>query len=197
MRTRSKLILVGLGATLLFALNISAASARTLSIGPSQNFRGTFSDLEFKALEIRDDCHVTMEGSLHARTIAKVAGALLGYVTRVTIGQCSIGTTVLTETLPWHVRYESFSGTLPNITLLVIRQRGAFRASFCLSNTEFRGRFIVDGNPASPTYRRITGIEVPPQRIPTDICGQAEFRSVGNGSLSVLGTTEPVTVLLI
>jgi hypothetical protein len=184
-------------AIVVMALNVTTATARTLSIGPSQSFRETFNDLELRTLEIRDDCRLTLEGSLHARTMAKVAGSLIGYITRVRTGQCTVGTTLLTETLPWHVRYESFSGTLPNITLLVVRFRYAFRWSFCLSGTDLRARFIVDGNPASPTYRRITGIEVPPQRITTDICGQAEFRSNGNGILSVLGTTEPVTVLLI
>jgi hypothetical protein len=196
MRTHSKLMLVGLGATLLLALNISTASARTLSVS-SQNFRGTFNDLEFRVGEsTRDDCRVTLEGSLHARTIAKVAGALLGYITRVQTGQCNLGTTILTSTLPWHVRYESFSGTLPNITLLVVRVRGAFQVTLCLVATDFRARFVVDGNSASPTYRRITGLEVPDQII-NGICGEQHLRSNGNGSVSVLGTTEPVTVLLI
>jgi hypothetical protein len=197
MRTRSKLMLVGLGATLLLALNIGTAGARSLSIFPSQSFRTTFNDLEFSVGEIRDDCRVTLEGSLHARTIAKVAGALVGYVTRVQTGQCSVTETrILTETLPWHIRYNSFSGTLPNITLLFVRVRGAFSVTFCLVATDFSARFLVDGNPTSPTYRKILGLEVP-DTIIRGICGEQHLRSNGNGSVSVQGSNEAMSVLLI
>jgi len=193
MRTRSKLILAGLGATLLMAFAIGAASARNLSIS-NQQIRGTFSDLEFRSPFGRNDCRVTLEGSLHARTIAKSPNALLGYVTRVIAGQCTLGTTVLTETLPWHVRYVGFSGRLPDITLLLIRTRGAFRVSFCRADTEFNARFI-----RNPTTGQLTQIEVALQEIPVEGfgCEPATFRSNANGSIFLLGTTNLIFVTLI
>jgi hypothetical protein len=195
MRIKPVVALSAAAITAVMALNVTTATARTLSIGPSQRFRETFNDIEFFIAETRGDCRLTLEGSLHTRTMAKVAGALLGYITRVTAAECVAA--MLTETLPWHVRYEGFSGTLPNITLLVVRVRLAIRIQICLSETDLRVRFIVNGDPSSPTYRRITGIEVPLQNIPTNLCGPVTLRSNGNGSLTVLGTTEPVTVLLI
>jgi hypothetical protein len=105
MRIKPAAALSAAVAIAVMALNVTTATARTLSIGPSQQFRETFNDIESSFGEIRNDCRLTLEGSLHARTIAKVAGALLGYITRFATGQCTQGTTILTETLPWHVRY--------------------------------------------------------------------------------------------
>lgn len=64
-------------------------------------------------------CPLTLEGSFHSRSFAKVPGALIGYITRARLEEesCSGGEArYLQETLPWHLQYASFSGTLPNIT---------------------------------------------------------------------------------
>jgi hypothetical protein len=62
---------------------------------------------------------VTLEGSFHGRTFAKVVGSLVGHVTRAAVGPCVEGAaTVLTATLPWHMRYVAFSGNLPSIATL-------------------------------------------------------------------------------
>ena len=61
-------------------------------------------------------CSVTIERTVHGRTIAKTAGALIGYINRASKGSCGGGEMRFnTETLPWHSQYSSFSGTLPNI----------------------------------------------------------------------------------
>jgi hypothetical protein len=63
-------------------------------------------------------CPLTLEGSFHSRTLAKVANSLIGYITRASLneGLCTGGrATYLRETLPWHLQYAGFSGTLPNI----------------------------------------------------------------------------------
>jgi hypothetical protein len=58
--------------------------------------------------------------------MAKVAGSLIGYITRADLGICQAGTaTVLTSTLPWHVRYSGFRGTLPEINRIFTHIIGA------------------------------------------------------------------------
>ena len=58
-----------------------------------------------------------VSGSFHARTITKTVGSLIGYITEASSTNCSFGSATLNRaSLPWHLRYRSFSGTLPNIT---------------------------------------------------------------------------------
>jgi hypothetical protein len=122
MYSHSKLLLAGLTAGLLMAVAVGSASANRLSVS-NQTFRAVWSPLTFFgeggiSAEVR--CPVTLEGSFHSGTIAKVVGALIGHVTSAISGSgaaCARGSsTVLRETLPWHVTYEGFSGTLPRIT---------------------------------------------------------------------------------
>jgi hypothetical protein len=204
MRTRSKLALIGLGATMLMALALSTASARNLSIS-NQNIRATFNNLEFIAGEFTPvTCRVTLEGSLHSRTIPKTPELLLGYITRVITGQCSEPVTVLTATLPWHVRYVGFSGRLPDITLLLIRLR---RPSFnveggfgfrCLSEADLNGRFI-----RNTTTGQLTP-NLPRQSFPVRGGGgfgcpvsTGEMQSVGDARLFLLGGTTLIFLTLI
>jgi hypothetical protein len=197
MRTRSKLILAGLGATLLMGFAVSTAAARNFSVS-SQNFRGTFNNLRFEAIGITDTCRVTIEGSLHTRTIAKVAGSLIGYITRVTIGQCSQGTTVLTATLPWHISYEGFSGRLPAITLLILRAAETrFRIANCLALGDFRFRISRD-----PVSGHIYLLEVSRQSVPIIegfLCPEeGSLESVGRGQIYQSGSpTTRVSLTLI
>jgi len=205
MRTRSKLALIGLGATMLMAFGLSTASARNLSIS-NQNIRSTFENLEFFAEGFSTTtCHVTLEGSLHSRTIPKTVGALLGYITRVTTGNCNNGVTILTATLPWHVRYVGFSGRLPDITLILIRiRRPAFNVESgvgfrCLSEAELEARFI-----RNTTTGQITGARLPQITVPVRSGGgfgcpvaEAQFRSAEDGRVFLLGTTNLIFVTLI
>jgi hypothetical protein len=117
MRTRSKLVLAGLTVALAFGALVSASSANRLAITARQ-WQATWNKMRFIGF-VTIECHVTLEGSFHSRTISKVLEALIGYITRVTIDStnCTNGSARgLTETLPWHVRYGGFSGTLPIIT---------------------------------------------------------------------------------
>ncbi len=107
----------------------ATAPARNLSVS-TRPFRVVWTPLtaglranESEA-EVLISCNVTMEGSLHSSTIAKVAGSLIGYISGATIDarSCreSLGLggsfSLLAGTLPWHVRYTSFEGTLPLVT---------------------------------------------------------------------------------
>src|SRR3954465_5363475 len=86
MRT-TKHILTPLPAPLLLATAINTASATRLSTS-NQNVRLTWTSLEFAvSSEIVLRCQVTLEGSFHTRTIAKVEGALIGAVTKAVFRQ--------------------------------------------------------------------------------------------------------------
>jgi hypothetical protein len=113
---------------LAIAVMTATANARRLAISPESRFLVHFRSLSFVppgAEENRIACPVTLAGSFHSRTISKVAGSLVGYITGATVQRpCSgIGESwALTrgegrsETLPWHIFYTKFQGTLPNIT---------------------------------------------------------------------------------
>ena len=130
MRNSAKLGLTALVAALLLASAVSTATAGRLSSNTS-GIRTTWSRLEFRSNNIFAPvfrCQVTLEGSLHSRTIVKRERSLIGAVTRADINACTNGT-LLPLRLPWHITYESFRGVLPNITgirLLVNRAQFGF-----------------------------------------------------------------------
>jgi hypothetical protein len=74
-------------------------------------------------------CDVQVEGRLHETRITKVSGTLIGQIERAEVtGACTGGTMWIlngierpTNTLPWHIRYDSFAGTLPVITAVKIQ----------------------------------------------------------------------------
>jgi hypothetical protein len=130
MRTRSKLLLTALTSAFVLAAAVGTSSARNLSIS-DQGFRAVWTSLSFTPLGgiIRAVCNATLSGSFHYRTLAKTR-SLVGYVTEAAITRpCRPdeawilnGTERLPEgattanTLPWHVVYDSFRGTLPVIS---------------------------------------------------------------------------------
>jgi hypothetical protein len=142
--------LAAVGAAALLASAIGTASARNIST-IEQNIRATWSSFEFNASEaavVR--CPLTLEGSFHTRTIAKVAEELIGAVTKSFFGfaACTGGTlsafngveryngTTTPNALRWHETYKGFSGVLPIVTVWrwqLRRFRFGFRdaAGFC------------------------------------------------------------------
>lgn len=118
-----------LSAGLILALFVSTTSANRLGAS-NHRFRIAWVSLSLSntggSVNLR--CPVTMEGSFHSATIAKIRGALIGSVSRSTTipGACTGGrVTILQERLPWHVRYNAFRGTLPSISGVVIDMVGA------------------------------------------------------------------------
>lgn len=108
-----------LGAAVMLAALASSASARNLS-SSIDRFRVTWTLMTFtEPLGASTRCPVTLEGSLHTRSFAKGNYNLIGSITAARVGDrvdCVGGeATVLRETLPWNVRYQSFEGTLPEI----------------------------------------------------------------------------------
>jgi hypothetical protein len=137
---RTFLAVVGAG-VLLGAL-ATASSARNFSTS-SQQIRVQFREIKFEGAFGNTICQVTVEGSFHERTTAKVVGRLIGFISSARLGPCREGTaTMLTESLPWHATYSSFTGSLPNISSIRansigvswrIREPGGF--SNCLTRT--------------------------------------------------------------
>lgn len=124
MHISAKAGLTALLAALLLAVAISSSSARNFSVS-NQNIRATWSSLEFASSLVTIRCQVTLEGSFHSRTVAKVARTLVGAITRAVLKTegCTNGQ-ASARALPWHITYEGFTGVLPNVTsvrLLVSR----------------------------------------------------------------------------
>ena len=121
----SKLLLAVAGATVLLSALASSAVARNLSTS-SQNIRATWARVNFAGGFGAVECEVVLRGSFHSRTITKTVGTLSGFITEGSIIRCSRGGgTVNSESLPWHVRYRSFTGTLPTISTISATITGA------------------------------------------------------------------------
>lgn len=123
MANRSKLVLSALVAAIVLSA-AGTAQARRFELS-NQLFRavwGAGHRLTFASTAEGSSfivvCEVTLEGSFHSRTLSKTCGQLVGYVTRAAFAlPCEGGTfSIPPTTLPWHIRYDSFVGTLPNIT---------------------------------------------------------------------------------
>lgn len=114
----SKLLLVSLGAAAVLASLTASASAGRLSI-TERALAAAWLRADFTGGFGTTECELILGYSLHSQTITKTAASLIGYVVTARVGPngCARGSaTVLAETLPWHVRYQGFSGTLPRIT---------------------------------------------------------------------------------
>lgn len=138
-------------AALVLAVGVATATAGRLQTS-SQQVRATWPQVNFEVgLGSPIRCALTLEGSFHGRTFAKTREALVGYVTTASMqSACNGGELhLLAETLPWHLRYDSFSGTLPrfnsirfrlvelNLWFTVLGFRCLYRSS--LGFTWFRG----------------------------------------------------------
>lgn len=184
-------------ATAVLASIVTSAVAGRLS-SSSLTYRTTFARIDFAGGFGTGECQATIEGSMHTRTASKTAGALIGYITRAIVGTCPRGSaTVLTATLPWHVRYASFTGTLPAIS----------RTNFTVSGVQFRIRepvfgvqCLASGGTATAINNREAGGVLTSTEVggssPTD-CGIEGTVSGRSTALTVLGSATRITVTLI
>jgi len=214
----TKIIVASLAATFLMAVAVGSASANRLSIS-NPNFRVTYRSLEFTEAngEIGTvKCPVTLEGSFHSGTIRKVEHALIGHVTRASVAAASSCTggsaTVLQETLPWHIQYMGFTGTLPIIQSVRLLLAGAaFKLHirllfefFCLARTETNqpagGEALVEGG------GNLTNLTPDPNAsIPLTSAGGSGCPSTsghfqapgGDGVITLLGNTTKIRITLI
>jgi hypothetical protein len=207
---RTKAWFAILGATALLAPIVGAASARNLSFS-SQTIRATWTAMEFiqRSAGVTLRCPATLEGSLHARTIAKVLNTPMGYITRAAFREasCSGGSIrVRSETLPWHIRYLGFTGTLPNITSIrenLVNLGFDITASFfginvmCSYRTGATTRTFNREAGGGLTTATLEATNLPPdQGFP---CEPIELGGTSNSVtvLTVLNATTRITVTLI
>ena len=196
----SKLLLATLGATVLLGALVGSASATRLA-SSSTTLRSTFREVTFSGAFGHIVCQVTLEGSLHSRTITKTVGSLIGYITAANLGTCATGTaTILRETLPWHAQYNSFTGTLPAITGITIRVIGAkFRVRepllTCLATSTTEnpaiGTFSRETATGALTTGRISGSGI------ETTCGRVGAFNSDAGPITVAGAATRITVTLI
>lgn len=98
----------------------SATASRSLERTTEANVRGLALAITIEST-VNITCEMTLAFSLH-RLISKVEGALAGHVQTASVGRCSGGTArVLNASLPWHIRYRAFTGTLPSPTTILVR----------------------------------------------------------------------------
>ncbi len=206
---QTKLLLTALAATGVLAVLVGSASATRLAAS-SQTTRGAWSALVFEAPSsgVRVICPMTFEGTLHSRTITKTAESLIGYITRVIVGEsrCTGGRVrILPESLPWHSRYGSFAGALPNITSITKRIVGA--AWLLLINvlgTEISCLYrSTAAQPVTGTLTREAGGLLTTDRLGGEItsstggiCPRGALSGTST-SLTVLGGTERIRVTLV
>jgi hypothetical protein len=112
----SKLLLAVVGATVLLGALVSSASASRLENSSLTN-RASWTRMDFTGGFGTIECEVVLKGSFHTRSITKNTSNLIGYITEGNVTRCARGSaTIVRSSLPWHRRYRSFAGTLPNIT---------------------------------------------------------------------------------
>jgi hypothetical protein len=202
-----KLLFAAAGATVLLGTLVATASAGRLSIS-NQSIRSTWRSVSFSGLFGETRCRVTLEGSLHARTMIKSIGTLMGYITSAIVETtCQSGSaTILRETLPWHVKYSGFREVLPLFESLIVHVIGASwrirepGGAICLART-------TATKPGIGTYHRdpTTGVLTEAGmegRIPTGAeCfgfeGTLEASGEHSGTVSLLGNLNSIVVSLI
>jgi len=191
---RSKLVIAGLTASFVMAFAATDASARNLSISHTALFNGIWRQLRFTASTATvAQCDLTLEGSFHYRTMSKVLHALIGHITRARINNCTHGSaTVLSSRLPWHITYEGFEGTLPDITAVRLLLTGAeLRIHEPVFGTECLAR-------TSTTEPAVIAAELTLEYEDTDVrslifdprpgirCGILTFHTEGSGRMTEL-----------
>jgi hypothetical protein len=125
MKERTKIIIGILAVAVALTAAVNSASARRIEIS-EQRFLVLFKELTFSAGGSDIVCEVNLEGSFHSRTVSKMSGQLIGYITEAVIHRpCPRGAMWTLngiergaehQTLPWHILYLRFLGLLPNIT---------------------------------------------------------------------------------
>jgi hypothetical protein len=209
-----------MGALAAAAIVAAIAGARNLSMSDG-NIRATFR--EFRSggsggsVDIR--CPLTLEGSFHSRTYAKVRSTLVGQITRAAMGHPCTGTggemyvlngvevqegRAVPNSLPWHLRYFAFSGTLPRLSSVTFDIVGFSWiyppfGEICLYRS-------TEANPARFVWNvasegRVTGIQAestPPVLLNSGgfLCPR-EITYANSGTIARLNTSTAITITLI
>lgn len=198
--TGSKAVIAIAGAVVLLGLLVSSASARMIS-STSETYRAKFREVTFAGGFGSIVCGLTLEGSFHSRTLVKTVGALVGYISRAILQKpCRAGdATILTASLPWHVQYAGFVGTLPAITDIKTDVVGA---AFNTLEPVFGMECLARTTAASPgiaQFSLIGGVAAEitlSGRIPTTCTLNGELAG-RSAALTVLNGTSRISITLI
>jgi hypothetical protein len=210
MRTSGKLLLAGLTAAVALGAAVGVASARRLEFN-NQGIRAVWTAFRLEDLSLlRTVCPVTIEGTLHSRTLSKVSGQLIGFITRARTRKEGCGTEgeslwlspedgAAVNTLPWHLRYDSFTGVLPlieTIRLQVIGLGVKIFGTTCEFKSSAERPAFLRAILAAGTITAVQWVET--ARIPriNGFCG-AEGILAGTGSMTNLGGTSAIVVRLV
>lgn len=206
MRTPRRLLVAVLATVVLSAVT-SGASAQRLSLS-QRSFRATWSSLTItpnSEFFTTGRCPVTLEGSFHSATFTKTAAALVGHVTRALLAACTgASATVSTETLPWHLRYRGFNGSLPTFTgvnanIVGARVQASTRELTCslVSTAERPWPFSLNTNEAGT----ITGMRADESATISMggvfLCQLIGYRLSGTSSFTQLGSAGSVSLRLL
>jgi hypothetical protein len=221
MRRRGAAALATLVALLAFTVTSDTAWASKLSV-TNQNFRVVWTPLTiFGDIEDSDvECNVTVEGVLHSRTIQKVALALIGVITRAAVARPCTGLAevwvlngiemhptlgVFGTSLPWHVRYRSFRGTLPAINGVTVDfvnvgfVAETLFGGLCLyrSTTEepLEGTLEIGADGTITGFRNDERVAIP-KAVGERGCFGAVYAK-GTGTVTLTGTATPIRITLI
>jgi hypothetical protein len=193
-------------AVVLAAALSSSASANNLSLGRT-SWRIHWSALTFTKAGNNIACPVLLAGTFHSSTLGKTEGGLIGSVTEAALtGACTGGlATVLTETLPWHLRYGAFIAEegLPFIEGVQLKLVGAaFRVAddvSCLIGTTAEHPAVLIADRDVETARLTSVTADPNAGIPSSglfICMlEGEARLSGTASIED-GLSELIPVFL-
>ncbi|HEX7292286.1 MAG TPA: hypothetical protein VF250_14280 [Conexibacter sp.] len=183
-------------------IGVGSAAAEELWI-LGETFKVVMSALTFHAEGVSEaSCPITLEGSFTASTFVETPRTRIGSVTRGRLGTCTGGSaSILTETLPWSLQYDSYEGSGPEFTSMNTRVVGAgFSATLsgltCLAGSEesqpMKARFLHE---AAGEIHEVRADESARIRLRGTFC-------IGNGWLSGTGrntlvrsTEEAVAVL--
>ncbi len=222
MRTSTRLAAAAVAAGLLLSALATSSLANRLSV-ENRNIRAVWRELTLRNKPGRQEfgpitCAVTMEGSFHERTFPKTAELLIGVITRAIAGHpCEGGgeewaihngtETVLrgipATSLPWPMRYVSFTGTLPFITTVTVNVTGIVvtATGLCLETfgeaAEVRPWvFRIGAGGAVNTFEPAeTHLIRPAEAFP--FCTEMAKLAGASGAVTQLGTTTQIAMRLI
>lgn len=184
----------------LLALGVCSAAAASVEL-PNSNWRSVWRSVEFVGGFGTVRCSLTLEGSFSVRTFEPTRGLLVGYVTRASVSSCPAGSaSVLTASLPWHVTYREFTGTLPTIETMsfdvvgaAIQVREPTFGITCLMTSTAGSPMTLNGATGEPGEEGIfpfTSFRIEERSsIP---CGSFSATVHGTGTPTVAGGTEAI-----
>lgn len=210
--SRPQLSAGALAAALVLACAVGASGAR-LSISNTA-IRQVWRPLTFATgpgeTGVTVRCNVTLEGSFHYRTTVKQSRALIGYITRAEVRHpCSGGEAWAVNGiertpngLPWHITYEGFESSLPNIAGVRVLFRSLIAIEIGVGLCKYEG----NAQGVLKLTRGIIGGLLPDNEVALArrsgglLCPASSFFSqepAAESMATLLGNTQLITITLI